>query len=310
MFRFTPTRLPENPIVHPGLDPCIGTNINGPSAIRVPDWVPNPLGRYYLYFADHRGDHIRLAYADAVTGPWRCHRPGVLWLAQSGFPTDATLLCPPEAERADVASGELRPHIASPDVHVDHANQRIVMYFHGLEPDCTQTTRRVVSRDGLTFGTARPTGTTSYTRVFHWQGATYAYAMPDLIAHSRDGGHSFATVAQLGDTRIRHGALFDWQGHLFLTFTRIGDCPERILIAEIDPNPRWKLGPTRELLRPETPWEGAECPLHPSRVGHIDTPAHQLRDPYVLSDNGALWLFYACAGEAGLGLARLDVTPA
>ena len=29
-------------------------NINGPSVLRVPDWVENPLGQYYLYFAQHR----------------------------------------------------------------------------------------------------------------------------------------------------------------------------------------------------------------------------------------------------------------
>ena len=27
------------------------SNINGPSLVRVPEWVENPLGKYYLYFA-------------------------------------------------------------------------------------------------------------------------------------------------------------------------------------------------------------------------------------------------------------------
>src|SRR5207302_608173 len=48
-------RLPGNPIVSPKSDASIGTNINGPSLIRVPGWVPNPLGAYYLYFAAHNG---------------------------------------------------------------------------------------------------------------------------------------------------------------------------------------------------------------------------------------------------------------
>ncbi|MFV1980611.1 MAG: hypothetical protein ACC655_05595, partial [Rhodothermia bacterium] len=39
-------------------------NVNGPSVIRVPDWINSPLGRYYLYFAHHRGSFIRMAYAD------------------------------------------------------------------------------------------------------------------------------------------------------------------------------------------------------------------------------------------------------
>jgi hypothetical protein len=37
-------RFSGNPIVHAGLDRKIGTSINGPSLIRVPDWVPMPLG--------------------------------------------------------------------------------------------------------------------------------------------------------------------------------------------------------------------------------------------------------------------------
>ena len=28
-----------------------GENINGPSLIKVPDWIKSPLARYYLYFS-------------------------------------------------------------------------------------------------------------------------------------------------------------------------------------------------------------------------------------------------------------------
>ncbi len=58
-------RFKENPIIHARLDNEIGTNINGPSLIRVPDWVDKPLGRYYLYFAHHQGTSIRMAYVGA-----------------------------------------------------------------------------------------------------------------------------------------------------------------------------------------------------------------------------------------------------
>ena len=36
--------------------------------------------RYYLYFAHHKGSYIRLAFADAVAGPWTVYEPGVLSL--------------------------------------------------------------------------------------------------------------------------------------------------------------------------------------------------------------------------------------
>jgi hypothetical protein len=42
-------RFAENPIIRPAMLPGRdGDNINGPSLIRVPDWVRKPLGRYYL----------------------------------------------------------------------------------------------------------------------------------------------------------------------------------------------------------------------------------------------------------------------
>jgi len=69
-------RFDHNPIIRPHMDDRMGANVQGPSLIRVPDWLPDPLGRYYLYFADHKGSYIRLAYADALEGPWRTHRPG------------------------------------------------------------------------------------------------------------------------------------------------------------------------------------------------------------------------------------------
>ena len=80
-------RLLDQPIISSELHPSIGANIQGPSMIRVPDWIDDPLGDYYLYFADHKGSYIRLAYADHPTGPWAIYAPGSLHLAQSRFLT-------------------------------------------------------------------------------------------------------------------------------------------------------------------------------------------------------------------------------
>lgn len=71
-------RFVSNPIIRPDMDGRMGDNINGPSLIQVPDWIADPLGHYYLYFAHHNGDYIRLAYADDLAGPWTMHEPGVL----------------------------------------------------------------------------------------------------------------------------------------------------------------------------------------------------------------------------------------
>jgi hypothetical protein len=104
-------RLPGNPVITPASSPRLGNNINGPALIRVPEWLPDSLGRYYLYFAHHAGDSIRLAYADSIGGPWKIHEPGTL--------------------RLDQVKDMVQGHIASPDIVVDEANKQIVMYYHG-----------------------------------------------------------------------------------------------------------------------------------------------------------------------------------
>ena len=79
------TRLLDHPLISPDIHPSIGENIQGPSLIKVPDWVPNKMGEYYLYFADHKGLYIRLAYADSITGPWQVYEPGSLQIGESFF---------------------------------------------------------------------------------------------------------------------------------------------------------------------------------------------------------------------------------
>jgi len=111
-------RFPKNPIIHSGLSKKIGNNIQGPSLIKIPLWIKNPLGKYYLYFAHHAGKYIRLAYADDLHGPWKIHEPGVLGLTEL------------KGKDIVLTSGDLA-QIASPDVLVDKKKKEIRMYFHG-----------------------------------------------------------------------------------------------------------------------------------------------------------------------------------
>ena len=48
-------------IISPGMSEELGYNFNGPSLIKVPDFVENKLGRYYQYFAHHKGREIKMA---------------------------------------------------------------------------------------------------------------------------------------------------------------------------------------------------------------------------------------------------------
>ena len=84
------TRFVDEPIIPPFLDQEIGSNINGPSLIRAPDWIEG-LGKYYLYFADHKGDNIKLAYSDKLEGPWKILSGGTLKLENSFFLNEENL---------------------------------------------------------------------------------------------------------------------------------------------------------------------------------------------------------------------------
>ena len=294
-------RLVDAPIIRPEMDGSMGSNIAGPSLIRVPEWLPNPLGRYYLYFADHRGTYIRLAYADALTGPWTTYEPGTLQLDQSHFPTT----CPPCApERAYV-------HIASPDVHVDHERREIVMYIHGRDAG-RQLTRAAVSPDGLHF-TGRPEILgRPYFRAFRHDGFVYALAMPGVLYRSRDGLTDFEEGPQLFTPDMRHSAILRRGSRLFVFWTERGAAPERVLVATIDMTTDWMTWSEStpvEVLRPERRWEGAELPVEPSRGGSIDVPVNQLRDPAIFEEDGRVYLLYAVAGERGIALAEVHLDP-
>jgi len=316
-------RLLDAPIITPATHPSIGENIQGPSLIRVPDWVKSPLGRYYLYFADHKGRYIRLAYADALTGPWTVHAPGSLQLEDSRF-----LISPPavsEATRRDLearhrASGVRRthdpvteattPHIASPDVHVDRERRKIVMYFHGLAEVGRQATRAALSDDGIRFDALPELLGRTYFRVFRYRGATYALAMPGQIYRSEDGLTGFSAGPVLFNPNMRHSAVLLRGDRLHVFWTQVGEAPERILLSTIDLSPdwtEWKESAPVELLRPEFDWEGADAPLEPSvrstAYGHVN----QLRDPAIFEENGKIYLLYAVAGESGIAIARVHL---
>ncbi|MDA0205810.1 MAG: hypothetical protein O3A53_17785 [Acidobacteria bacterium] len=316
-------RLLDAPIVTPAIDPSIGENIQGPSMIRVPDWIENQLGRYYLYFADHKGAYIRLAYADNVLGPWTIHEPGSLQIAKSYFPTepppvDEELLEIAQQRRAaEYGNNNLphslvleftAPHIASPDVHVDEVRQRIVMYFHGLEAFAKQSTRVALSEDGIDFQALPEVLGRTYLRTFEHEGLTYGIAMPGQIYRSQDGLTNFEEGPLLFNPDMRHCALLKRGDTLHVFWTQVGEAPERILLSTIDlslPWTEWKETPGVEVLRPERDWEGADRPIAPSIRSVAYERVNQLRDPAIFEEDGKVYLLYAVAGENGIAIAQV-----
>lgn len=289
-------RLGDGAIIRPHMDGSMGSNVQGPSLIRVPDWIDDPLGKYYLYFADHRGTYIRLAYADDLKGPWRMHEPGTLRLEQSYFLTEP-----------DQPGGY--SHIASPDVHVRNDRREIVMYVHGRDVG-RQVTRVATSKDGLRFEGRPEALGRSYFRVFRHAGFFYALAMPGFLYRSTDGVSGFEAGPRLFDDDMRHSALLKRGSTLFVFWTRVGDVPERILLSTIelsDDWAAWEESEAVEVLRSEHAWEGAGLPLQPSQRGAIDEPVNQLRDPAIYEEGGRVYLLYSVAGERGIAIAELHL---
>lgn len=296
-------RFPTNPLLTVEATPELGDNINGPSLIRVPRWLPNRLGNYYLYFAHHQGEFIRLAYADTLAGPWQIYAPGTLQLAQT----------------------PCHGHIASPDVHVDEANQRIIMYYHGPTLDrktaaadpitqCFPTLggqRSFVatSPDGIHFTSGQEVLGVSYFRIFPWAGATYALAMPGIFYRSQDGFSDFRQGPIHFTSNMRHSALLRRDHLLYIFYSDVGDTPEHIKVATVDLRPDWQAWqpstPT-SVLFPEEPYEGGDLPLAPSERGSIHERVRQLRDPGIFEEAGRTYLLYSIAGEAGLALAAIS----
>ena len=332
-------RLLDRPIITPDIHPSIGPNIQGPSLIKVPDWVAGRLGKYYLYFADHKGRYIRLAYADELLGPWRIHVPGSLQLAGSFLLTDpptgpADELARLRATRkpanlsSDVLTEATTPHIASPDIRVDGAQRRIAMSYHGLNGLNEQVTRVATSADGLHFE-ARPESSAS-SMVDGAFTPTYSLGRPGGRKFGRstmrvclcDGdartilpfeGRSRGFVrARLFNPNMRHAALLKRGNTLLVFWTQVGDAPERILLSTIVLSEDWtKWSETQRIrvFRPERPWEGADAPLAPSLRSTAYGRVNQRRDPAVFElANGRTFGLYAVSGESGIAIAESSWT--
>ena len=316
-------RLLDHPIIDATTCDSIGVNIQGPSLIEAPAWLPEPLGRYLLYFADHKGAHIRLAYADAPTGPWTVHRPGALQLADSCFLTEPPDSTPDELARVrerfqrhfgseysidEVMTDATTPHIASPDVHVDNENRRLVMYFHGLDALGVQVTRVATSSNGIDFHARPEVLGGSYFRVFQYEVWHYALVMPGQLLRSRDGLSGFEPGPKLFEPEMRHSAVQVRGDTLHVLWTRVGDAPESILHSTIDLSGDWMSWTESEpalVLSPELRWEGAAAEIAPSRRGAVHGVVNQLRDPAAFVDGDRTILLYAGGGESAIGCAEI-----
>lgn len=287
-------RCAKNPLITGASSRSLGGNINGPSVIRVPSWIKQPLGKYYMYFANHGGKFIRLAYADGLEGPWKIHEPGTLTLAQATA---------------------FKGHIASPDVHVDDERREIRMYFHGpAKAGGGQRTGVAASKDGLAFQPSDKILGKFYFRVFQRGGFYYAIA--------KDGNAGWGELSRSKDPlspfqargkfvrMMRHAAVMIEGDRLIVFYSRKGDAPERIVALTVhlsDDWTQWVESEPIEVIQPEKDYEGIGYPNKPSNYGSA-VKVRQLRDPGIFQEDGRTYLFYSIAGEMGIAMAELKIT--
>lgn len=347
-FPYQAVRMNDgNPIIEPTMfsNSRDGYSINGPSLIRVPEWIPmderaDMSAQYYLYFAHHSGNYIRMAWAAYIEGPYTLYDDfadigdrGVLDNAEADIFLDN-----------DIRIEE--NHLASPDVHVDDENQRIIMYFHSgssffvkNNEISKQVTWVSTSLYGLEFyeGIEPVYLGSSYFKVFEYDEELYAldngakvYRAPDKDHPWRapndhdftdplwelNPRHVFQDDIPLpsSELRVRHTGVYVDGDQLLVFYSRRGEFQERIQLSTMDLNGDWldydPTYPPKEILAPNPGWEGGQKPMANSlKGGAVDM--NQLRDPSVFQDDSddKLYLLYSGNGEGGIGLARLYMTP-
>jgi len=284
-----------------GLEGDLGSNINGPSLIKVPDWLEDPLGKYYLYFANHHGKYIRLAYAENVEGPY-------------------TILKKGSVNVEDVTLG--RNHVGSPDVHVMEEEREIWMYFHAPRHKREQawvfkgqgqvTFLATSSGDGINFTIHEDIIAPFYLRAFRHGGYTYGIAKNNnkngVLLRSEDGKRLFEWGPEFIDG-FRHCTIKVKGDNILVFYTRVGDSPEHIMLTTFDLRGDWKKWrpslPPVDVLFPDMEWEGALLPSVESKHGSTG-PTRALRDPCIFEDGGHVYLLYSVKGEQGIAISRLE----
>ena len=306
----TAIRCKINPIIRPEmLKSTDGEDINGPSMIKVPEWIISPLGKYYLYFAHHQGKYIRLAYADQPEGPWKIYEKGTLKREDCIFYDGTNKLAV--------------KHIASPDILIDPIKKELVMYFHisagkttdGM--DTPQVTLRATSKDGINFVPEHKILGESYFRVFKWDNRFYAlakgglYRSDDGFSGFDKGPNPFLNINDADSTiHLRHLALLQKGNTLYLFYSWIGDAPERILYSKMllkGDWGQWQASAPVTLLLPAEKYEGVDQPIIKSVSGASKTPVRQLRDPAIYQEGDQTYLLYSVAGELGIAIAKLNL---
>ena len=286
----------------------VGSNVNGPSLIKTPNWLPNCLGRYYLYFGHHFGQNIRMAFSNDLTGPWIVYKGGILDLKETPFTQERPNVKQPQWATEEGIDG-LYPHIASPDVHINASEKSLEMFFHGLDHDGEQRSLCALSNDGLTWWVQSERINQTYLRAFNYKNTRYALGCGGQILKQNSDGIFQLGPWSFGDRGHRHAGVLVRGDNLYVVWTRIGDTPEHILYSTIGMSYDWRDWRATEgqvILKPKFDWEGANLPISTSTVGGLTKQEHALRDPFLFEQSEEVYMVYTGGGETSIGIAKLS----
>jgi hypothetical protein len=258
-----------------------------------------------------------MSWARAIEGPYTdFNSPANRSLTHPRF---GVLSFPDSEGEFQFANGVfIRAHISSPEVVIDDANERFVMFFHGPCND-DQKSFVATSPDGLNFNPVEHGGieghgvvpqlfASQYLRPFAWDGGYYGVAMHGVLVKSPDdtlyitepGPNPQQTLWASGHAPVsggvgpRHAAARVRDGRYLDYFFSRRIENEHIELATIDmaaaPWSSWfEMAPSVTVIDNSAPWEGDDT-----------------RDPAIYEEDGSVYLLYAGGGENGIGLALLE----
>lgn len=277
------------------------TNICNPCLVKVPDWCKNKLADYYLFYADHKGKFIKLAYSNNLFSKWKIKKGGVIHIRQFNDAIN---------------------HIASPEIYIDSKKKEVILFTHShSKSQVGQWTYISKSKDALNFEVVNNIPIAPfYFRMFQYNEYYYALTKGGALWKSKNFSQKFSQCQNLFyrdksndklhnyDGAVRHLCVIIESNSLIVFYTKIGDKPEKIYFSKLNlklDEKKWFFKKEFELMRPEKNFEGKDIKLTKSMPGDTLKPENALRDPHVLKILNNYFLTYCVKGEFGIAIAEL-----
>jgi hypothetical protein len=244
-------------------------NINGPVVFKRPNFYPSG-SEWIMYFGHHNGDGIRVAESEDLFR-WRVLDRVILHVNETpGY-----------------------GHVASPEVVV--LNDHLELYYHCKYKDF-QYTFKAITQDGQNWEYDREVQGCFYFRLI---GSSYAIAK-----YKNNGGIWYKKT---NDKFVERGRLLPRMRHCcycdgVLYWSEIGDMPEVIYRGRLNLID-FTISNKEKIVIPSESYEITDL-LKPSQPG-ASVGVTEVRDPYVVQNDGRTFIYYTVRGEEAIAFAEV-----